>query len=64
MAMGGDCDALVDYRHAVLFFNLAADPDKIFRLARYLVVDSAAGVVDILRAAVEQGDAHGYCAYI
>ena len=61
---GGDCDALVDYRHAVLFFDLAADLDKIFRLARYLVVDSAAGVVDILRAAVEQGDTHGYCAYI
>ena len=41
-----------------------ADLDKIFRLARYLVVYSAAGVVDILRAAVEQGDAHGYRAYI
>lgn len=62
--MGGDCDALVDYWHAVFFFNLAADLDKIFRLARYLVVYSAAGVIDILRAAVEQGDAHGYCAYI
>ena len=61
---GGNCDALVDYRHAVFFFNLAADLDKIFRLARYLVVYSAAGVIDILRAAVKQGDTHGYCAYI
>ena len=61
---GGDGDAFVDYRHAVFLFDLAADSDKLFRLARYLVIDSAAGVVDILRAAVEQGYAHGDCAYI
>lgn len=61
---GGDGDAFVDYRHAVFLFDLAADSDKLFRLARYLVVDSAAGVVDILRATVEQGYAHGDCAYI
>ena len=61
---GGDGYTLVDNRHTVLFFYLIADADEVMCLLCDFVIDLGAGTLNILTAAVEQRDAHGYGSYI
>ena len=55
----GDGDALVDDRDAVVAFDGLAGGNEVLGIGSDLAVDVAAGLVDIVRGAVEQRDAHG-----
>ena len=55
----GDGDALVDDRDAVVAFDGLAGGNEVLGIGSDLAVDVVAGLVDIVRGAVEQRDAHG-----
>ena len=61
---GGHRNALVDYRNAVFLFYLHADRDETLCAASYLVIDKVCKALRIIRAAVEQGNAHCDGTYI
>ena len=55
----GDGDALIDDRNAVVAFDGLAGGNEVLGIGGDLAVDVVAGLVDIVRGAVEQRDAHG-----